>query len=238
MTAIQNPILCAIDVADPAKAKALVKTLAGSVGGIKLGLEFFTSNGPRAVKETSQGLPLFLDLKLHDIPNTVAGAVKAAAALEPLLFTVHCAGGAAMMKAASEAAKQSARGNKKMKLLVVTVLTSLDEGDLEATGQQGPVAEQVKRLALLARDSGLDGIVCSPHEVAELRQTLGPEFLLVVPGIRIGSLSSGDQKRVMGPKDAIASGADYLVIGRPITGSPSPAAAARAMLAEIGPVRS
>jgi orotidine-5'-phosphate decarboxylase len=234
MTAIQNPILCAIDVADPAKARALVKTLTGAVGGIKLGLEFFTANGPRAVKETAQGLPLFLDLKLHDIPNTVAGAVKAAAALEPLLLTVHCAGGAAMMKAAAEAAKQAAR-TRPMKLLGVTVLTSLDERDLEATGQKGPVGEQVKRLALLARDSGLDGIVCSPQEVAELRQALGPAFLLVVPGIRIGSLSPGDQKRVMGPKDAVASGADYLVIGRPITGSPSPASAARAMLAEIGP---
>jgi orotidine-5'-phosphate decarboxylase len=233
MTAIKNPILCAIDVADPAKAKALVKTLKGSVGGIKLGLEFFTANGPRAVKDTAQDLPLFLDLKLHDIPNTVAGAVKAAAALEPLLLTVHCAGGAAMMKAAAEAAKQAAR-TKPMKLLGVTVLTSLDERDLDAIGQKGPVGEQVKRLALLARDSGLDGIVCSPHEVAELRQALGPEFLLVVPGIRIGSLSPGDQKRVMGPKDAVASSADYLVIGRPITGSPSPASAARAMLAEIG----
>ena len=232
MTAIKNPILCAIDLADPNQAKTLVRTLKGAVGGIKLGLEFFTANGPRAVKDTAQGLPLFLDLKLHDIPNTVAGAVKAAATLEPLLLTVHCAGGAAMMKAAV-AAKQAGRG-KPMKLLGVTVLTSLDERDLEATGQKGPVAEQVKRLALLAKESGLDGIVCSPQEVAELRQALGPEFLLVVPGIRIGSLSHGDQKRVMGPKDAIAAGADYLVIGRPITGSPSPAAAARSMLAEIG----
>ena len=234
MTATRNPILCAIDVADPNQAKTLVRTLKGAVGGIKLGLEFFTANGPRAVKDTAQGLPLFLDLKLHDIPNTVAGSVKAAATLEPLLLTVHCAGGAAMMKAAAEAAKQAGRG-KPMKLLGVTVLTSLDERDLEATGQKGPVAEQVKRLALLAKESGLDGIVCSPQEVAELRQALGPEFLLVVPGIRIGSLSHGDQKRVMGPKDAITSGADYLVIGRPITGSPSPAAAARSMLAEIGP---
>ena len=208
MNATRNPILCAIDLADPNQAKTLVRTLKGAVGGIKLGLEFFTANGPRAV--------------------------KAAASLEPLLLTVHCAGGAAMMKAASEAAKQAGRG-KPMKLLGVTVLTSLDERDLEATGQKGPVAEQVKRLALLAKESGLDGIVCSPQEVAELRQALGPEFLLVVPGIRIGSLSHGDQKRVMGPKDAMASGADYLVIGRPITGSPSPAAAARSMLAEIGP---
>jgi orotidine-5'-phosphate decarboxylase len=227
MSPNRNPILCAIDEADPAKAKTLVRTLKGAVGGIKLGLEFFTANGPRAVKETAQGLPLFLDLKLHDIPNTVAGAIKAAAALEPLLLTVHCAGGAAMMKAAA-----AAKG--KAKILGVTVLTSLDERDLEAIGQRGPLAEQAQRLALLAKASGLDGIVCSPHETAALRQACGPDFLLVVPGIRIGSLAMGDQKRVMGPKDAIAAGADYIVIGRPITGSPSPPAAARAMLVEIG----
>jgi orotidine-5'-phosphate decarboxylase len=227
MSPNRNPILCAIDEADPAKAKTLVRTLKGAVGGIKLGLEFFTSNGPRAVKETAQGLPLFLDLKLHDIPNTVAGAVKAATALEPLLLTVHCAGGAAMMKAAADA-------KGKTKILGVTVLTSLDERDLESIGQRGPLAEQAQRLALLAKESGLDGVICSPLETAALRQACGPDFLLVVPGIRIGSLALGDQKRVMGPKDAIAAGADYIVIGRPITGSPSPASTARAMLVEIG----
>jgi orotidine-5'-phosphate decarboxylase len=227
MSPNRNPILCAIDEADPAKAKNLVRTLKGAVGGIKLGLEFFTANGPRVVKETAQGLPLFLDLKLHDIPNTVAGAVKAAAALEPLLLTVHCAGGAAMMKAAAEA-------KGKTKILGVTVLTSLDERDLELIGQRGPLTEQAQRLALLAKESGLDGVICSPLETAALRQACGPDFLLVVPGIRIGSLALGDQKRVMGPKDAIAAGADYIVIGRPITGSPSPASAARAMLVEIG----
>jgi len=227
-----NPILCAIDLADSAKAKTLVRELKGAVGGIKLGLEFFTANGPRAVRDVAQGLPLFLDLKLHDIPNTVAGAVKAAAALEPTFLTVHCAGGGAMMRAAAEAAKQVARKSR-MKLLGVTVLTSLDERDLEAVGQKGPTGEQVRRLALLGKDSGLDGIICSPHEVAELRQVVGPDFLLVVPGIRVGSLGHGDQKRVMGPRDAVQAGADYLVIGRPITGSPSPPAAARAMLAEI-----
>lgn len=227
-----NPILCAIDLADPNKAKTLVRDLKGAVGGIKLGLEFFTANGPRGVRDVAQALPFFLDLKLHDIPNTVAGAVKAAALLEPTFLTVHCAGGRAMMQAAAAAAKQSARKTR-MKLLGVTVLTSLDEHDLETVGQQGPASEQVKRLALLAKDSGLDGIICSPHEVAELRPILRADFLLVVPGIRVGSLGHGDQKRVMGPRDAMRAGADYLVIGRPITGSPSPPAAARAMLAEI-----
>lgn len=233
-----NPILCAIDLADPAKAKNLVRDLKGAVGGIKLGLEFFTANGPRAVRDVAQGLPLFLDLKLYDIPNTVGRAVSAVVALlEPVFLTVHCAGGPAMMKAAAEAVKAEAakHGGRKTrtKILGVTVLTSLDEHDLEAIGQKGPTGEQVKRLALLAKESGLDGIVCSPHEVAELRQLVGPDFLLVVPGIRVGSLGHGDQKRVMGPRDAVQAGADYLVIGRPITGSPSPPAAARAMLAEI-----
>jgi orotidine-5'-phosphate decarboxylase len=228
----ENPILCAIDLADPNKAKALVRELKGAVGGVKLGLEFFAANGPRAVRDTAQGLPLFLDLKLHDIPNTVAGAVSAAAVLEPMFLTVHCAGGRAMMQAAVEAAKRTARKSR-MKILGVTVLTSLDERDLDAVGQRGPAGEQVKRLALLAKDSGLDGIICSPHEVVELRPIVGPDFILVVPGIRVGSLGHGDQKRVMGPRDAVQAGADYLVIGRPITGSPSPPAAARAMLAEI-----
>jgi orotidine 5'-phosphate decarboxylase subfamily 1 len=204
-----------------------VERIVATVFAPRSALEFFTANGPRVVKETAQGLPLFLDLKLHDIPNTVAGAVKAAAALEPLLLTVHCAGGAAMMKAAAEA-------KGKTKILGVTVLTSLDERDLELIGQRGPLAEQAQRLALLAKESGLDGVICSPLETAALRQACGPDFLLVVPGIRIGSLALGDQKRVMGPKDAIAAGADYIVIGRPITGSPSPASAARAMLVDIG----
>jgi orotidine-5'-phosphate decarboxylase len=138
-----------------------------------------------------------------------------------------------MMRAAAEAAKDAARGQPRMKLLGVTVLTSFDDGDLERVGQRGPAAEQALRLALLARDNGLDGVICSPLEVAALRQRCGKDFLLVVPGIRVVGGAVGDQKRVMGPKDAIAAGADYLVIGRPITGAPDPAAAARAMLASL-----
>lgn len=227
-----GPIFCAIDTPDRARAKALATALRGTVN-LKLGLEFFVANGPAGVREIAGDAPLFLDLKLHDIPNTVAGAVRSAADLEPLLLTLHCSGGAAMMREAATAATQAAAGRRRMKLLGVTVLTSLDDGDLDAVGQKAPAGEQVQRLALLARDSGLDGVVCSPHEVAALRRSCGPDFLLVVPGIRPAGAAAGDQKRVMGPRDAIAAGADYLVIGRPITGAPDPAAAARALLAEL-----
>ena len=227
-----TPIFCAIDTPDRARAKALAASLRGTVN-LKLGLEFFLANGPAGVREVAGDAPLFLDLKLHDIPNTVAGAVRSAAALKPMLLTLHCSGGAAMMREAAAAAAQAAAGRRRMKLLGVTVLTSLDDGDLDAVGQKAPSGEQVRRLALLARDSGLDGVVCSPQEVASLRQACGPDFLLVVPGIRPAGAAVGDQKRVMDPRAARAAGADYLVIGRPITGAPDPAAAARALLAEL-----
>jgi orotidine-5'-phosphate decarboxylase len=229
----RNPILVAIDTPDPAVARALAAAVAGVTGGIKLGLEFFTANGPKAVKEIASGVPLFLDLKLHDIPNTVAGAVRAATLLEPLLLTVHAAGGPAMMRAAAAAATEAAGGRQRPKILGITVLTSLDDDDLARLGQSGPAAEQALRLALLARDSGLDGVVCSPQEVAMLRAACGKDFLLVVPGIRPAGASAGDQKRVLTPREALAAGADYLVIGRPITASSDPAASARAIAAEL-----
>jgi len=227
----RNPILCAIDTPDPAAARTLAAQVRGSVGGVKLGLEFFVANGPAAVRHVTGDAPLFLDLKLHDIPNTVAGAVRSAARLSPLLLTIHAAGGPAMMRAAAEAAE--AAPGPRMKLLGVTVLTSLDDTDLAATGQRGPAADQAQRLALLARASGLDGIVCSPHEVAALRAACGRDFLLVVPGIRPHGAAARDQKRVMGPRAAIEAGADYLVIGRPITAAPDPASAAHAIAAEL-----
>jgi orotidine-5'-phosphate decarboxylase len=226
----KNPIFCAIDTADLGQAKGIAQAVRNAVS-IKLGLEFFAAHGPAGVREVAGKAPLFLDLKLHDIPNTVAGAVRAAAALKPLFLTLHCSGGKAMLRAAAEAAAQAVPDRQRLKLLGVSVLTSLDDEDLAAVGQQGPVAEQVRRLALLARDCGLDGVVCSPLEVAMLREACGPNFLLVVPGIRLLGLAAGDQKRVMGPRETLAAGADYLVIGRPITGAPDPAAAARAMLA-------
>jgi len=223
----RNPILCAIDTPDPARARALAGAIGPHIGGLKLGLEFFAANGPEAVRPLAGAAPLFLDLKLHDIPNTVAGAVRAALRLEPLLLTLHCAGGLAMMQAAVAAAEGRTR------LLGVTVLTSLGDDDLDSVGQRGPAAEQARRLAALARRAGLAGIVCSPHEVAVLRADCGPDFLLVVPGIRPASSGADDQKRVMTPREAIDAGADYLVIGRPITAAPDPAAAARAIAAEI-----
>ena len=230
-----NPLLCAIDAADLGRARSLASALTSVAGGIKLGLEFFAAHGPAGIHEiVGADTALFLDLKLHDIPNTVAGAVREAAALEPLLLTLHVAGGPAMMEAARNAADRVAsQGKRRLRLLGVTVLTSLDDGDLAAVGQQGPVGEQVQRLALLARDNGLDGVVCPPLEVAVLRELCGPDFLLVVPGIRPAGAASGDQKRVMGPRAAIQAGADYLVVGRPITEAPHPAAAAQAILDEL-----
>ncbi len=229
----RNPILCAIDTPDSGAARRLAAAIGPFVGGIKLGLEFFTANGREAVRLVAGAAPLFLDLKLHDIPNTVAGAVRAAAPLEPALLTVHCAGGTAMMKAAAEAA---ASGAGRMKIIGVTVLTSLNDADLASVGQNGPALDQVRRLAGLARAAGLDGVVCSPHEVAALRRDCGQGFLLVVPGIRPATAArSDDQKRVMTPREALDAGADYLVIGRPITAAPDAAAACRAILAEIAP---
>jgi orotidine-5'-phosphate decarboxylase len=225
----RNPILCAIDTPDLARAQALITATAGAVGGVKLGLEFFAAHGPDGIRKAAGGQKnVFLDLKLHDIPNTVAGAVKASLALDPLLLTIHCSGGPAMMRAAVEA-----RGPARTKIVGVTVLTSLDDNDLTAVGQSKPAAEQVKRLALLAQESGLDGVVCSPQEVAMLRAACRKDFLLIVPGIRPAGAAIGDQKRVQKPRDAVAAGADYLVIGRPITEAPDPGAAARAIVAEI-----
>jgi orotidine-5'-phosphate decarboxylase len=225
----RNPILCAIDTPDLARAQSLIAATAGAVGGVKLGLEFFAAHGPDGISKAADGQKnVFLDLKLHDIPNTVAGAVKSARALDPLLLTVHCSGGPAMMRAAVEA-----RGSARTKIVGVTVLTSLDDTDLGAVGQSRPAADQVKRLALLAQESGLDGVVCSPQEVAMLRAACRRGFLLVVPGIRPAGAAAGDQKRVQTPRDAIAAGADYLVIGRPITEAPDPGAAARAIAAEL-----
>ncbi len=231
-------IICAIDTGDLGQATALSSTLKGRVGAVKLGLEFFCAAGPAGVSAVAEGgQPIFLDLKFLDIPNTVAGAVRAACAWNPFMMTVHASGGAAMMRAATAAALRGADSNGARPLLVgVTVLTSFDDGDLAETGAQGPLPDQVKRLAALAQDSGLDGIVASAHEVAMLRAQCGPEFTLVVPGIRPGWASADDQKRIVTPADALAHGADYLVIGRPITRSDDPAGAARRIASEMAAV--
>lgn len=222
-----NPIFCAIDTTDLEKAKRTIGAVAPYVGGIKLGLEFFTHHGAEGVKRVMpEGLPLFLDLKFHDIPNTVAGAVRALKGLNIFMFTLHAGGGAAMMKAAKEAATQLPT---KPKVLGVTVLTSFEEKDMETLGVQLSIAQQVEKLATLAKSSGMDGAVCSPHEIQTLRAKLGKDFLLVVPGIRPAGSAAGDQKRIMTPKEAMDLGASYLVIGRPITDAADPAKAAEAI---------
>ena len=211
-----NPIFVAVDTPDLARARALAEAVHGTAGGLKLGLEFFSANGPDGVHRIAElGLPIFLDLKLHDIPNTVAKAVEALRPLEPAILTVHAAGGRAMMEAARAAAPSSTR------IVAVTVLTSLDETDLAAAGVSGSPAEQVQRLATLARGSTVDGIVCSGAEVAAARAAW-PDGFFVVPGVRPAGAAIGDQKRVVTPAQALDAGASVLVVGRPITGAPDP----------------
>ncbi|HCH56715.1 MAG TPA: orotidine-5'-phosphate decarboxylase [Rhodospirillaceae bacterium] len=228
-------IFCAIDTPKLDDALLLADLLSGEVGAIKLGKEFFTAHGPNGVRKVADlGHSIFLDLKYHDIPNTVAGAVGAANRLSCTVLTVHASGGPAMLKAAADASADA--GAKRPKILAVTVLTSLDNDDLAAVGQTGPAEEQVLRLARLARDSGIDGIVCSPQEVSLLRGEIGDQIALVVPGVRPEWAGADDQKRVMTPGEAVAAGADHLVIGRPITRSDDPVGAARRIVDELSKV--
>ena len=222
-----NPIFVAIDTPDLARARDVAKAVRTSAGGLKLGLEFFSANGPAGVAELAGfGLPIFLDLKLHDIPNTVAKAIQALGPLEPAILTVHAAGGQAMLENAKAAAPA------KTKVVAVTVLTSLDERDLAAAGVKGSPADQVTRLAELAQNSGLDGIVCSGEEVGAARKAW-PDGFFVVPGVRPTSDGAADQKRVVTPRAALHDGASILVIGRPITEAEDPATAIRAIAATL-----
>jgi orotidine-5'-phosphate decarboxylase len=211
-----SPIFVAIDTPDVHRAAAIARDVRGHAGGVKLGLEFFCANGHEGVLHIAEGeLPIFLDLKLHDIPNTVGKAVEALARLEPAILTVHAAGGRAMMAAAKAAAPPQT------KVIAVTVLTSLDAVDLAEAGVIGSPAEQVQRLTELAREAGVDGIVCSGAEVAAVRQAW-PGGFFVVPGVRPSGSDAGDQKRVVTPRQALDDGASVLVIGRPITGAADP----------------
>ncbi len=231
-----NRILVALDTTDIEQATALATSLDGLVGGVKLGLEFVSANGPGGVRTvTGTGQPLFLDLKFHDIPNTVAAAVRAVVPLQPAILNVHASGGMAMMEAARDAAQETARtqGIPVPLVIAVTVLTSLDDADLAAVGQRNPAEKQAVRLAELAKDAGLDGVVCSPKEILAIRNACGPDFKLVVPGIRPLWSVSGDQKRFSSPASAIKDGADYLVIGRPITAADDPAEAAERIAEEL-----
>ena len=222
-----NPIFVAIDTSDVHRAAAIARGVRGVAGGVKLGLEFFCANGHEGVLRIAEGeLPIFLDLKLHDIPSTVGKAVEALARLEPAILTVHAAGGRAMLQAAKSAAPPET------KVVAVTVLTSLDASDLAEAGVIGSPAEQVERLADLARDSGIDGIVCSGAEVAAARK-IWPDGFFVVPGVRPAGADVDDQKRVVTPRQARDDGASVLVVGRPISRADDPIAAARAIEATL-----
>jgi orotidine-5'-phosphate decarboxylase len=229
-----NPVFVALDTPDLERAIALCAAVRGHVGGVKTGLEFFSANGADGVRAIVElGLPVFLDLKFHDIPNTVAGAVRAVTGLGAAIVNVHASGGPAMLDAAREAAEH-AGGSTRPLVIAVTVLTSMDDGDLSAVGQASPAVNQVVRLARLTQDHGLDGVVCSPAEIAPIRAACGPDFKLIVPGIRPDWAASGDQKRITTPRAAQELGADVLVIGRPITGADDPAAAAARIAGELG----
>ena len=212
----RNPIMLAIDTSSLDEAKSLAVKLKDHIGGIKLGMEFFNSFGPSGIKGIKDlDIPIFLDLKLHDIPATVYKTITTLLKLEPAIINVHASGGKEMMMAAAKALKDS--GNKNTKIIAVTILTSLDDNDLYEIGFSGTSNELVLRLAKLAQESGLDGIVCSAKEISIIRENIGSDFMLVVPGIRTKEDNADDQKRIMTPKEAILLGADLLVIGRPIT---------------------
>lgn len=228
-------VLVALDAPALDEALALVRALRPHVGGFKVGLELCTAAGaPRVVEAVAAaGGAVFLDLKLHDIPNTVAGAVRSVCALGPAvrMLTIHCQGGSAMLRAAAEAAAGAAH---RPLLLGVTVMTSIDAAALrDELGVPAPLDEHVVRLARLAQACGLDGVVGSPHEVGAVRAACGPGLLVVTPGVRPAWAAAGDQRRVMAPAEALAAGADYLVVGRPITAAPDPAAAAARLVAAL-----
>ncbi|HEX8225922.1 MAG TPA: orotidine-5'-phosphate decarboxylase [Allosphingosinicella sp.] len=224
---MRSPIFVALDTPDLERAKAIATRVRNHVGGIKLGLEFFCANGRHGVREMAElQLPIFLDLKFHDIPNTVGKAIQALRPLEPAVLTVHAAGGRAMMEDAKAAAPTGTR------VVAVTVLTSLDGGDLASIGLAAEPHESVERLTALAREAGLDGVVCSGNEVAAAKK-LWPDGFFVVPGVRPAQGPAGDQKRVMTPRKALDSGASILVVGRPITEAEDPDLAARAIEATL-----
>jgi orotidine-5'-phosphate decarboxylase len=223
-------IYVALDTTNVSHAVELAGKLKGLVGGMKVGKEFFTANGPQGVAAIRDvGMPVFLDLKFHDIPNTVASAIRAAGPIAPHIINVHAQGGPEMLKQAAAAGKDAG-----IELTIaVTILTAMDDDDLNAVGVPGVVEDQVVRLAKLTKENGLGGVVCSAKEIAPIREACGSDFKLIVPGIRPEWAAKGDQKRVMTPADAVKAGADILVIGRPITKADDPVEAARKIAAEL-----
>ena len=235
MTELEIPLIVALDFPDAASALALVDQLDPAQCRLKVGKELFTSTGPSMVRSlVARGFPVFLDLKFHDIPNTVAAACRAAADLGCWMMNVHAAGGAAMLSAARAALGDAP---DRPLLMAVTVLTSIDEAGLHSVGVVGTVADQVARLAALSADAGLDGVVCSALEISVLRAQRGATFKLVTPGVRPAASGLDDQIRVATPAAAIAAGANYLVVGRPVTQAPDPQAALAAINAEIAAAR-
>lgn len=231
----KEKIIIALDVGTKREALALAQALV-EARIFKIGMELFTAEGPALLEEALRmGKRPFLDLKFHDIPNTVAGAVRSATRNGVHMLTLHASGGKEMMAAAAKAAREeSARTGKGRPLLLgVTVLTSLKDEELHRIGFAHAVADQVLRLAVLAKDAGLDGVVCSPHEIEIIKKECGRDFLVVTPGIRPAWAAAQDQKRIMTPAEAFGKGADYLVIGRPVTGAPSPGDAFLRVLAEL-----
>lgn len=230
----RNPIIVALDVPTAKRALELSAALAPHVGALKIGLELFIAAGPDIVREMkARGARVFLDLKLHDIPNTVSRAVASALELGVDMLTIHTSGGEEMMAAAEAAAQKVPAGKTPPLVLGVTILTSLDSNAIAEVGYQPNVGRQVERMAALAQRAGLRGLVCSALEVAALRRTLPAEFQLVTPGIRMDDSAPDDQKRTLTPREALAAGANWLVIGRPIHAAPDPAAAAKAILASL-----
>ena len=229
MTTTPNPVYVALDTPDVKTALALAGAVRPHVGGLKVGLEFVSANGPEGVRAVAAlGLPVFLDVKLHDIPTTVAGAVRALADLGVSIINIHASGGTAMMKAAKEAA------GGKAKIIAVTILTSLDDEDMQAVGFAGDAAAQAVRLARLAKSAGLDGVVCSAHDLKAVRAACGPDFLTVVPGSRPAGSALNDQKRFTTPAEARDAGADILILGRPVTHAADPREACRQVAASLG----
>jgi len=227
-SAARERLIVALDVSTANQARALVERIGDAAGIYKVGLQLFTAEGPPVVRElVRSGRRVFLDLKLHDIPNTVSHAVKSAVELGAHMLTVHAAGGAAMLRAATEAA-----GNR-LNILAVTVLTSLSDDDMQEIGVSGRVADQVLRMAELAQNTGCHGVVTSPREASLLRKALGEGFAIVTPGVRPAGAETHDQQRIATPAQAIGNGASHIVVGRPITHAPDPAAAAQAIISEI-----